>query len=99
MAFSCSGLRKQRGLVGGPAPSWATDLLRAPGLVGFDPGDRDQRQACVAYFLEQAVQRGLVDDDAVQGGGAIAVGGEGHPVEPGGPAVAEVPLEACLLYT
>ena len=56
------------------------------GLVGVDPGDRDQRQADVADLLEQAVQRGLVDDDAVDDGGAVAAGGEGQPVEPAWPS-------------
>ena len=34
------------------------------GLIGFDLGDRDQRQANVAHFLKQAMQRGLVEDRA-----------------------------------
>src|SRR6476619_3295371 len=67
------------------------------GRVGIDPGDRNQRQAHIADLLEQAVQRGLVDDDAVNDGGAVAAGGEGQPVKPGGPAVVEVPLEADLV--
>jgi len=64
------------------------------GGIWFVPGDGDQRQAQVAHPLEQAVQGGLVDDGAVDGGGAVAAGGEGQPVEPGGPAVVEVSLEA-----
>jgi hypothetical protein len=31
-------------------------------MAGFDLSDRDQRQADAAHLLEQAVQRGLVDD-------------------------------------
>ena len=64
------------------------------GLVGVDLGDRDQRQAYVAHLLEQAVQSGLVDDEAGDDGGAVAVVGQAQPVEPGGPAGIEVPLEA-----
>ena len=66
-------------------------------LVGLDLRDRDQRQADVAHLLEQAVQRGLVDDRAVDDGGAVALVGEAQPVEPGGPAGVEVPLEADLV--
>jgi len=59
---------------------WVAELVRHIGLVGYDdPGDRNERQAYVADRPEQAVQRGLVDDDAVEGGGAVAVGGEGRP--------------------
>ena len=42
------------------------------GLVD-DVDDRDQRQAQVADLLQQAVQRGLVDDRAVEDGGAVAL--------------------------
>ena len=51
----------------------------------------------VAHLLEQAVQRGLVGDRAVDDGGAVALVGEGQPVEPGGPSGVEVPLEADLV--
>src|SRR5580693_6841559 len=67
------------------------------GMAGFDVIDRDQRQAQVARFLEQAVERGLVGDRAMDDGGAVAVVGEGQPVEPGGPPGSEVPLEADLV--
>ena len=67
------------------------------GLVGLDVQDRDEREAQVADLLEQAVQRGLVDDRAVQDGGAVGLVGEAQPVEPGGPPVVEVALEADLV--
>ena len=67
------------------------------GLVGLDVGDRDQRQADVADLLEQAVQRGLVGDRAVDDGGAVALVAEAQAVEPGSPAGIEVPLEADLV--
>src|SRR5450631_2243770 len=66
-------------------------------MVGFDEGDRDQGQAQVARFLEQAVERGLVGYRAMDEGGAVAAVGEGQPVEPGGPPGVEVPLEADLV--
>src|ERR1035441_8804775 len=67
------------------------------GMAGFDVIDRDQGQAQVARFLEQAMERGLVGYGAMDEGGAVAVVGEGQPVEPGGPPGVEVPLEAYLV--
>src|SRR6266568_9114934 len=64
------------------------------GLVGLDRSDRDQWQAYVAHFLEQAIQRGLVDHRAMDDGGAVAFVGEAQSVKPGGPSGIEVPLEA-----
>ena len=64
------------------------------GLVGVDLSDRDQGQAYVAHFLEQAMKSGLVEDRARDDGGAVAFVGEAQPVEPGGPSGVEVPLEA-----
>jgi hypothetical protein len=52
-------------------------------MAGFDVTDRDQGQAQVARFLEQAIERGLVGYGAVDDGGAVAVVGAGQPVEPG----------------
>src|ERR1700722_13815662 len=43
------------------------------------------------------MQRGLVCYGAMDDGGAVAVVGEGQPVEPGGPPRIEVPLEADLV--
>ena len=43
------------------------------------------------------MQRGLVDDRAMDDGGAVALVGEAQSVEPGGPAGVEVPLEADLV--
>src|SRR5437016_2702577 len=40
------------------------------------------------------MQRGLVDDGASEDGCAVALVGEAHPVEPGGPSGSEVPLQA-----
>src|SRR4051812_19509011 len=51
---------------------------------------RDQWQSQVANLLQQAVQRGLVDDRAVQERGAAGLVGEAQPVEPGSPALVEV---------
>jgi len=65
---------------------------RADQVVGCELSDRDQRQAQVAHFLEQAMQRGLVGYEAMDDGGAVAVVGEDQPVEPGGPPRIEVPL-------
>jgi hypothetical protein len=67
------------------------------GMAGFDLRDRDQGQAQVARFLEQAMQRGLIGYRAMDEGGAVAVVGNGQPVEPGGPPGVEVPLEADLV--
>ena len=66
-------------------------------MVRVDVIDRDQGQAQVARFLEQAVQRGLVGYRAMDDGGAVAAVGNGQPVEPGGPPAVEVPLEADLV--
>src|SRR5450755_460790 len=66
-------------------------------MAGFDLGDRDQGQAQVARFLEQAMQRGLVGDRAVDDGGAVGAVGNGQPVEPRGPPGVEVPPEADLV--
>jgi hypothetical protein len=60
----------------------------------LDLSDRDQWQAYVAHFLEQAVQGGLVGYGAMDESGAIAFAGEAQSVEPGGPSGIEVPLEA-----
>jgi hypothetical protein len=60
-----------------------TGLLR---LVGFDLSDREQRQAEVAHSGEQAMQGCLIDDRAMDEGGAVAVAGEGQPVKPGRPS-------------
>ena len=41
-------------------------MAATAGLVRIERSDRDQRQADVADLLEQAVQRGLVDDRAAR---------------------------------
>src|SRR5580704_6698242 len=64
------------------------------GLAGFDLSDRDQRQAQVAHFLEQPMQRGLVGYRAINEGGAVVLAGEAQSVKPGGPSGMEVPPEA-----
>ena len=66
-------------------------------MAGFGEVDRDQGQAQVARFLEQAVERGLVGYRAVDDGGAVALAGKAQSVEPGGPPAVEVPLEADLV--
>src|ERR1044071_4660872 len=60
---------------------------------------RDQGQAQVARFLEQAVECGLVGYRAMDDGGAVAAVGNGQPVEPGSPPAVEVPLEADLVLS
>jgi hypothetical protein len=66
-------------------------------LIGVDLGDRDQREAGVADFLEQAVQGGLVGHRAEDERGAVGFVGEAQSVEPGDPSGAEVPLDANLV--
>ena len=44
------------------------------------------------------MQRGLVDDGAADDGGSVLVLGEAEPVEPGGPAGVEVPLEPDFVF-
>src|SRR2546427_8401499 len=68
-------------------------------MVGVDVVDRDQGQAQVARFLQQAVERRLVGYWAMDDGGAVAAVGNGQPVEPGGPPAVEVPLEADLVLS
>ena len=63
-------------------------------MVLLDADDRDERQAYVADPLEQAVQRSLVGDQAMDDGGAVALMGEAQPVEPGSPSAIEMSLEA-----
>jgi len=53
----------------------------------LDLRERDQRDADLAQLLEEAAQRGLVDDRSSEDGGAVALAGESEPVEPGRPAV------------
>jgi hypothetical protein len=64
------------------------------GLVVCDVNYRDQRQAEVLDFVEQSIQRGLVDDLAMDDGGAVGLVREGQPVKPGGPPGIEVPFDA-----
>ena len=68
-------------------------------MARFDRGDRDQGQAQVAHFLEQAVQRGLVRYLAMDGGGAVAAVRDAQPVEPGRPPAAEATLQADLVLS
>ena len=86
MSVSFSGMAELRGLGGGRC-----------GMAWFDVVHRDQGQAQVARFLEQAVKCGLVGYGAMDDGGAIAVVSDGQPVEPGGPPGIEMPLEADLV--
>lgn len=67
------------------------------GVARNGPGQREQVDAEVAQLLEQAVQRGLVDDGPADDGGAVVPSGEGHPVEPGRPVLSEVPADADLV--
>ena len=43
------------------------------------------------------MQRGLVDDRALDEGGAVALPGQAQPVKPGGPPAREVPFEPNLI--
>ena len=63
------------------------------GLVGVDLSHRDQRQAYVAHLLNQPMKSCLVDDKAMDEGGAVALVGEAQSVEPSGPSRSEVPFE------
>ena len=70
---------------------WGSDGGRVgPGRV--DASDRDQWQAQVAHFAQQAVQRGLVGHRAMDDGGAVAFVREAQSVKPGGPAGRRCPL-------
>ncbi|HWN61254.1 MAG TPA: hypothetical protein VNO25_11375, partial [Streptosporangiaceae bacterium] len=77
---------------------WIDELLGPVGgrigLAGFDLSDRDQRQAQVADFLEQAMQRGLVGYRAADDGGAVVHVDEAKSVKPGSPPGIKVPFEA-----
>src|SRR5437773_3635924 len=86
MSVSFSRMAELPGLDGGHS-----------GMAGFDKIDGDQGQAQIARFLEQAIERGLVGYGATDDGAAVAVVGEGQPVEPGGPPGVQVPLEADLV--
>jgi hypothetical protein len=65
--------------------------------IGLDADDREQRQADVAYLLEQAMQRSLVGYPAMDDCGAVAPVIEVQPIKPGGPPGLEAPLEANLV--
>ena len=67
------------------------------GLPARELGERDQGDADVAELVEQAVQRGLVDDGAAEDGGAVVIGHEIQSVEPGRPARPEVAADADLV--
>ena len=64
------------------------------GLIGCDLSDRDQRQADIAHFLEQAMECRLVGDKTMNRGGAVALMGKAESVKAGGPSGIQVSLEA-----
>ena len=67
-------------------------------MVGIKLHDREQWQAEVADSPEHAVQRGLVDDRALDEGGAVALVAEVQAIKPNGPAGIQVPLQAnCIV--
>src|ERR671933_488878 len=72
-------------------------VVMACSLVLVGGRDGDEREAEVADLAEQAVECGLVGDRAVENGGAVGLSGQGHAVEPGGPAVGEVSFHADLV--
>src|ERR1700710_45905 len=65
--------------------------------VRTDLGDRDQGQPDVADLLQQAVQRGLVDDLADEKGAAVALVGHAQSVEPRGPVRVEMAQQTDLV--
>jgi hypothetical protein len=67
MSVSFSRMAELPGLDGGHS-----------GMAGFDVIDRDQGQAQIARFLEQAIERGLVGDGATDDGAAVS-----SPAAPG----------------
>jgi hypothetical protein len=88
------GARDQRGF---PRRAHRSSAWCCGGHVSLLVSDREQREADIAERAEQSVERRLVDDGTFDEGGAVGQGGEGHPVESGRPAGAEVPLEADLV--
>src|SRR3954463_1398146 len=62
-----------------------------------DAGDGNERQAHVTHLVQQSVQRSLIGDQAVKNGGAIAAVGQNQTVEPSGPMVFQVSLDADLV--
>src|SRR3954453_22042158 len=53
---------------------------RGGGRVGGDRPERDEGDADVADLLEQAVQRGLVDDGTAEHGGSALLHSQAHAV-------------------
>ena len=57
----------------------------------------DQRQAEIAYFAKQAVQRCLIHNRATEQRGPVALLGQGQPIEPVGPTGVEVSFDSDLV--
>ena len=78
--------------------SWLVGLVDRAGSW-VDLGHREQGETDVAQGAQQAVQCRLVDDRALDQGGAVGLGGERHAVEARGPARGEMAGEADLVPT
>ena len=76
--------------------SWTAELSGPGGgrmgMAGFDVIDREQGQAQVARFLQQAVERGLVGYGAMDDGGAVAAVGEASPSNQAAHRLSRCPL-------
>ena len=72
-------------------------MNRAVVPAGFDRIDRDQRQAQIAHFFEQAVQRRLIDRRAGQQRRAVVFRRDGQAAKPVGPLAAQLALEPDLI--
>ena len=68
--------------------------IRPVRLFGINLNDRDQWQAEITHFPEQAMQRGLIDHRARQDGCSVAFVGDAQALKPVGPPVIKVSLEA-----
>src|SRR3712207_1534559 len=81
--------------------SWRSCWSFFSGLAGFavraEASQRDDRHSQVANAGEQAVQGGLVQGRAAEGGRALNLMREGQPIRPGGPAGIEMALQADLV--
>jgi hypothetical protein len=71
-------------------PGSAARVRSTSGWQGW--GEGHERQAEVADLAQQAVQCRLVDDGSVENGRAVRAPGQGHAVEPGGPALGRCPF-------
>jgi hypothetical protein len=64
------------------------------GPMGLNQVDREQGQAYITNFLEQAMQGGLIGHRTAEERVTIIVQRDGHALKPFGPPVIKVSLEA-----